>query len=64
MEFDETKKNDKEYVLEMVKNKGSLLDYASSELKDDKEVVMLLKNYKNVVIIEVVFFASIKRLAF
>ena len=29
----------------------------------DKEVVMLLKNYKNVVIIEVIFFAGIKCLA-
>ena len=29
----------------------------------DKEVVMLLKDYKNVVIVEVIFFAGIKCLA-
>ena len=37
MEFDKEKSNNKEYVLEMVKKQGSLLDYASDELKNDKE---------------------------
>ena len=40
MEFDESRKNDREYVLEAVRQQGSLLDYVSDELKDDKDVVM------------------------
>ena len=40
MEFDTEKSNDKEYVLSMVSKQGSLLDYASEELKNDKEVVL------------------------
>ena len=38
MEFDKERNNDKEYVLEQVRKQGSLLDLASDELKDDKEV--------------------------
>ena len=52
MEFDKERNNDKEYVLEQVRKQGSLLDLASDELKDDKEVVMtaieqdcLINNY-------------------
>ena len=40
MEFDMERSNDKEYVLSMVSKQGSLLDYASDELKNDKEVVL------------------------
>ena len=40
MEFDEERKDDKEYVLEIVSKQGSLLDLASDRLKNDKEVVM------------------------
>ena len=40
MEFDEEKANNKEYVLEMVEKQGSLLDYASDELKNDKDIVL------------------------
>ena len=40
MELDETRNDDKEYVLEQVKQKGSLLDFASDRLKDDREVVI------------------------
>ena len=41
MEFDEEKANNKEYVLEMVEKQGSLLDYASDELKNDKDIVLV-----------------------
>ena len=34
MEFDIEKKDDNDYVLEMVSKQGSLLDYASERLKD------------------------------
>ena len=40
MEFDESKNDDKDYVLEMVSMQGSLLDLASDRLKDDKDIVV------------------------
>ena len=44
MEFDVSKSDDKEYVIEMVDKQGSLLDLASDRLKNDKEVVMTAIN--------------------
>lgn len=32
--------NNREYVLSAVQNQGSLLDYASEELKNDKQIVL------------------------
>ena len=40
MDFDVSKADNKEYVLEMVSKQGSLLDLASDRLKNDKEVVL------------------------
>ncbi len=33
--------NDKEFVLEAIKQNGSVLQYASAELRADKEVVLV-----------------------
>lgn len=44
MDFDVSKADNKEYVLEMVSKQGSLLDLASDRLKNDKEVVMTAIN--------------------
>ena len=37
--FDETRANDKDYILEAVRQNGHALQYASDELKNDKDVV-------------------------
>lgn len=39
-EFDVKQADNKEYVLNMVKQDGKLLDLASQRLQDDEEVVM------------------------
>ena len=36
--------NDKEYIMEAVKENGKFLEYASEELKNDKEIVMQALN--------------------
>lgn len=38
-------RNDKEIVLEAVKNNGEVLDFASKEMQNDKEVLMQIVNY-------------------
>lgn len=37
--FDKARANDKDYVLEVVRQNGHALQYASDELKNDKDVV-------------------------
>ena len=39
-EFDVDQADNKEYVLNMIKKDGKLLDFASARLQDDEEVVM------------------------
>ena len=39
-EFDFEQANNREYVLNIVKKDGKLLDFASKELQDDKEIAM------------------------
>ena len=40
MSFDMSKANNKEYVIEKVKETGILLEFASDQLKNDKSVVL------------------------